>query len=129
MQKYVVNAGIDPKKLMHGAGCDQCRESGYAGRAGIFELLIIDDMFRDMINKDSSVNNMRKAFMKSKQASLFDDGIIKVQKGITTIEEVLRVTEVYGQNEDETFVENVDSFKATPKPKTTKTATKKKSST
>lgn len=128
MQKYIVNAGINPKQLMHGAGCDQCRDSGYSGRAGIFELLVIDDMFRDMINKDSTVNNMRKAFMKSKQASLFDDGIKKVKKGITTIEEVLRVTEVYGQNEDEAFDENVDSFRAPPKTKSSKTAEKKKNS-
>lgn len=129
MQKYIVNAGIDPKKLMHGAGCEHCRESGYAGRAGIFELLVIDDMFRDMINKDSSVNNMRKAFMKSKQASLFDDGIKKVQKGVTTIEEVLRVTEVYGQNEEEDCVVNVDSSKAPVKTKSTKTSAKKKNDT
>lgn len=125
MQKYIVKAGIDPKQLMHGAGCDQCRDSGYAGRAGIFELLVIDDMFRDMINKDSSVNNMRKAFLKSKQASLFDDGIKKVQKGVTTIEEVLRVTEVYGETQEEAFVENADSFKTPPKKKTGKTSTKK----
>jgi hypothetical protein len=38
---------------------------------------------------------------------LYDDGIKKVKKGLTTIEEVLRVTEVYGQNEDEDFVENI----------------------
>jgi type II secretory ATPase GspE/PulE/Tfp pilus assembly ATPase PilB-like protein len=47
---------------MHGKGCDACRGSGYSGRVGIFELLVIDDKFRDMINQDSSVNNMRRAF-------------------------------------------------------------------
>jgi type IV pilus assembly protein PilB len=112
MRKYLADAGIDSSKLMHGTGCDQCRQSGYAGRAGIFELLIVDEKFRDIINKDSSVNSMRKAFAASKQRTLYDDGMSKVRKGITTVEEVLRVTQVYGQNEDEAFDENISSFSA-----------------
>jgi type IV pilus assembly protein PilB len=107
MRNYVQSAGIKPDQLMHGAGCDQCRQSGYAGRVGIFELLIVDDKFRDIINADASVNSTRRAFIKSKQPTLFDDGIKKVKKGLTTIEEVLRVTQVYGQNEDEVFTENI----------------------
>ncbi|MHC4457884.1 MAG: hypothetical protein ACYS0I_12515, partial [Planctomycetota bacterium] len=63
--------------------------------------------FRDMINKDASVSNMRRVFRKSNQPGLFDDGIKKVKQGLTTIDEVLRVTEVYGQSEEEVFVENV----------------------
>jgi type II secretory ATPase GspE/PulE/Tfp pilus assembly ATPase PilB-like protein len=59
-----------------------------------------------MINKDSSVSNMRSVFRRSGQSCLFDDGIKKVEQGLTTIEEVLRVTEVYGQKEEEVFVEN-----------------------
>jgi hypothetical protein len=61
---------------------------------------------RDMINKDSSVSNMRSVFRRSGQPCLFDDGVKKVEQGLTTIEEVLRVTEVYGRDEDEIFVEN-----------------------
>jgi len=107
LRKYIERAGIQADQLFHGAGCDACRGSGYAGRLGIYELLIIDDMFRDMINKDSSMTNMRRAFSKSGQRSMFEDGMIKVKKGLTTVDEVLRVTEVYGQNEEEEFVENV----------------------
>jgi type IV pilus assembly protein PilB len=107
MRKYAQKAGVGPDQLFHGAGCDRCRGSGYAGRVGIYELLVIDESFRDIINKDASVNNMRRAFRKSGEASLFDDGIKKVKEGLTTIEEVLRVTEVYGKSEDEVFVENV----------------------
>ena len=59
-----------------------------------------------MINKDASVSNMRRAFMQSKSPSLYDDGLGKVKLGLTTVEEVLRVTEVYGQSEAEVFVEN-----------------------
>ncbi|UCE98892.1 MAG: type II/IV secretion system protein [Planctomycetota bacterium] len=108
IHKYVKNAGVRPDELFHGTGCDCCRGSGYAGRVGIYELLVVDEKFRDMINKDSSVNNMRRAFHKSGQQSLFDDGIKKVKQGLTTIEEVLRVTEVYGKSEEEEFVENIE---------------------
>lgn len=106
MRKYVENSGVGQEELFHATGCDDCRGSGYVGRVGIYELLVIDDRFRDMINKDSSVSNMRRVFHESGQPSLFDDGIKKVKQGVTTIEEVLRVTEVYGQNEAEEFVEN-----------------------
>jgi type IV pilus assembly protein PilB len=109
IRQYVERAGVDPGQLYHGGGCDDCRGSGYQGRVGIYELLVIDEMFRDMINKDSSVNNMRRVFHESDRRSLFDDGIIKVKQGLTTIEEVLRVTEVYGKNENEVFVENINS--------------------
>jgi len=107
MRRYVERAGIDPQQLLHGAGCDHCRGSGYRGRIGIYEMLLVDDNFRDMINKDPSVNNMRRVFQASGANTLFEDGIIKVRQGLTTIEEVLRVTEVYGKSEEEAFVENV----------------------
>jgi len=107
MQKYAERAGVKPEELLHGAGCDSCRGSGYVGRVGIYELLVIDEKVTDTINQDPSVSNMRRVFHESGASSLFDDGIKKVRQGLTTIEEVLRVTEVYGKNEDEVFVENV----------------------
>jgi type II secretory ATPase GspE/PulE/Tfp pilus assembly ATPase PilB-like protein len=106
MRKCVERSGIKPEEILHGTGCDYCRGSGYLGRMGIYELLIVDDKFRDMINQDASVSSMRRVFRESGQPTLFDDGINKVKRGVTTIEEVLRVTEVYGRNEQEAFVEN-----------------------
>jgi len=106
MRKYIENAGARADQLFHGKGCDDCRGSGYLGRVGIYEFLIVDELFRDMINKNPSVSNMRRAFHESGRRTLFDDGIVKVGQGLTTIEEVLRVTEIYGQNENEAFVEN-----------------------
>jgi len=108
LRRYVERSGASPGDLVHGAGCDACRGSGYSGRVGIFEMLVVDDKFRDIINQDSSVANMRRAFHESGRDSLFDDGMKKVKKGLTTVEEVLRVTEVYGQSADEVFVENLD---------------------
>jgi type IV pilus assembly protein PilB len=107
IRKYVEKAGLNPEELFHGAGCDYCRGSGYIGRTGIYELLIIDDRFRDVINKDSSVASMRRVFRESGRPSLFDEGINKIKQGVTTIDEVLRVTEVHGKNEEEAFVENI----------------------
>ena len=107
--RYVKKAGIKPKQVYQGTGCDACRGSGYLGRVGIYEQLVVDDQLRDMINEDASVNNMRRVFHESGRRSLYDDGIVKVKQGLTTIEEVLRVTEVYGKNENEVFVENMDS--------------------
>lgn len=108
LHRYVERAGANPNELVHGAGCEACRGSGYSGRVGIFEMLVVDDTFRAIINQDASVANMRRAFHESSQASLFEDGMKKVKKGLTTVEEVLRVTEVYGQSEEEVFVENMD---------------------
>jgi len=106
MREFIKGSGIKAKQFYHGAGCDDCRGSGYVGRIGIYELLVIDDTFREMINSDSSVNNMRRVFRESGRQSLFEDGLIKVKQGLTTIDEVLRVTEIYGKNENEVFVEN-----------------------
>jgi type IV pilus assembly protein PilB len=111
VRKYLQNAGVRPNEIFHGVGCDNCRGSGYVGRAGIYELLVLDERFRDMINKDPSVNNMRRVFQESRRRTLFDDGIVKIKQGLTTIEEVLRVTEVYGKSEEEAFVENIDPEK------------------
>ncbi|HOT73942.1 MAG TPA: ATPase, T2SS/T4P/T4SS family [Anaerohalosphaeraceae bacterium] len=92
-RQYFERASIEVKELVHGKGCEKCRQSGYSGRAGLFELLIVDEKFRQLIHEDPSVNSMRKAFVRSGWPTLFEDGLQKVKKGITTIEEVLRVTE------------------------------------
>jgi type IV pilus assembly protein PilB len=94
LRKYMEMGGIEPGELMHGKGCDQCRNSGYSGRCGIHELLVVDDEFRKIINADASVNSMREAFRRSGWPNLFADGLSKVKKGVTTIEEILRVAEV-----------------------------------
>ena len=77
-----------------GKGCDKCRGSGYAGRLGIFEFFEVDEHARELINGDPSNENIRKHFISSGNKSLFDDGIDKVHQGLTTIEEILRVTQI-----------------------------------
>lgn len=102
LHKFTENIDINPDQLFRGVGCDQCRGSGYSGRIGIYELLIIDEIYRDMISKDASTGNIQRVFMESKADTLFDDGIKKVKQGLTTIEEVLRVAKAPNYNEDGT---------------------------
>ncbi len=72
-------------------GCAQCLETGYRGRAGIYELLNIDDEIRRLILKNVDAGTIRKAATKTGMASLLMDGVDKVLSGVTTPEEVLRV--------------------------------------
>ncbi len=87
--QYLKGEDIKPNQIFHGAGCDKCRGSGYAGRIGIYEMLTVDDKFRNVITSDSSVSNMRRVFCESGGVTLYDDGIRKVKKGLTTLDEVL----------------------------------------
>ncbi len=78
--------------LYHGTGCRECRGSGYAGRRGIFELLILDDELRDMIVQRASATQLMRAALRNGLQLLREDGWDKVRAGLTTVEEVLRVT-------------------------------------
>ncbi len=84
---------IPDQKLFRGAGCDQCFQSGYMGRSGIFEVLLVDDKIRRMILDRTNTGVIKKAALKKGMRTLRMDGALKVQEGITTIEEVIRVTQ------------------------------------
>ena len=73
-------------------GCDSCRGKGYRGRMGIHELLVMNDAIRARITSQPSVNEIRKASLKAGTQSLQNDGLIKVVRGLTSINEILRVT-------------------------------------
>jgi type IV pilus assembly protein PilB len=85
--------GVDPKCVMIGEGCPACRNSGYQGRMGIYELLKLDDDMRDLITRSPSLVELRRYCHQQGMHSLRQDGFRKVSEGITTVEEVLRVTE------------------------------------
>jgi type II secretory ATPase GspE/PulE/Tfp pilus assembly ATPase PilB-like protein len=78
--------------LFRGKGCDACGHTGYKGRVGIFELLEVDDAVRDLIMKDSDAGRIAKQAVASGMITMFEDGIEKVMIGLTTIDEVIRVT-------------------------------------
>lgn len=74
------------------SGCEQCRNKGYKGRMGIFEILEIDDEVRHMINKDLTSPQLRKRARELGMRTLREDGIRKVQSGMTSASEVISVT-------------------------------------
>ncbi len=78
-------------KLYRGKGCDYCKNTGYRGRTAIFEMIRINDEIRSMIMKNSSNNEIKEVAIKNGMRTLLDSGVEKALKGITTIDEVLRV--------------------------------------
>jgi type II secretion system protein E len=78
--------------VYHGRGCDHCLNTGYRGRLGIFELLPVNDEIRELVLKRVGSNVIREAGRQGGMMTLREDGWQKVMAGITTVEEVLRVT-------------------------------------
>lgn len=79
--------------LYRGKGCEHCAWTGYYGRLGIFELLIVDDDVRKLILKNSDSNQIRGLARQHGMRTLLEDGAEKIKSGITTLSEVLRVTQ------------------------------------
>jgi type IV pilus assembly protein PilB len=79
-------------QVMRGVGCDQCRGTGYKGRMGIFEIFIIDDEVRHMINQRRSTLHLRQRARELGMRTLREDGVRKVLAGMTTAEEVISIT-------------------------------------
>lgn len=73
-----------------GKGCSNCNKGGYRGRQGIFELMLVNSKIREMIFKNVSSVEIRKQAISNGMKTLYVDGIHKVMKGVTTLEEVLR---------------------------------------
>ncbi len=85
---------LDAKiQLYRGKGCNNCRNTGFLGRVGIYELLVINEEIKNMVCAKQSANEIRKKAIAGGMRTLYEDGLGKVKKGLTTIEEVLRVTE------------------------------------
>ena len=79
-------------QVMKPVGCEQCRQTGYKGRMGIFEIFIIDDEVRHMINKRSSTLTLRQRAHELGMRTLREDGVRKVLAGLTSAEEVSSTT-------------------------------------
>lgn len=88
--------GLDPKKvgrLWKGAGCSQCQSTGYKGRLGIYELMLIDDDIRKLILQNVDAASIKNVARQKGLRTLREDGADKVLAGITTPSEVARVTQ------------------------------------
>ena len=73
-------------------GCDRCRQTGYLGRMGIFEIFEIDDDVRHMINSRKSTLQLRQRARELGMRTLREDGVRKVLGGLTSAEEVISIT-------------------------------------
>ncbi len=82
-----------PGKFFVGAGCDRCFQTGYRGRTGIYELMLINEEIQDLIHKRESAGIIKKTALNAGLQTLRMDGVRKVIAGVTTIAEVLRVTQ------------------------------------
>jgi type IV pilus assembly protein PilB len=99
LEKNLVQLGYLPKgqKLTQvlfyrGRGCQQCDNSGYKGRLGIYETLEVDETISELITKRAEKEEIHNVAVKNGMLTIVQDGFIKAKQGITTIEEVLRVT-------------------------------------
>jgi type IV pilus assembly protein PilB len=86
---------IKGMKFYKGEGCSECNNSGYKGRTGLYELLIVNDNVRELVVKRESLAAIRNAACEAGMKTLRENGLKKVMEGITTIEEVLRETKEY----------------------------------
>lgn len=82
----------EKKDFYTGGGCSKCGNTGYKGRIGIFELMILDDKIRELIVARTPVEKIKSEARASGMITLKEDGIEKINKGLTSIKEVLRVT-------------------------------------
>ncbi|HPP53078.1 MAG TPA: type II/IV secretion system protein, partial [Thermoguttaceae bacterium] len=90
------SVGITPEvaakaTFMRGKGCGHCQGTGFRGRIALFELMLMSSRLRELTFQGAPTAQLRRAAISEGMKTLFQDGISKAMKGITTIEEVLRV--------------------------------------
>jgi type II secretory ATPase GspE/PulE/Tfp pilus assembly ATPase PilB-like protein len=87
--------GAEPVLTIYqGKGCKMCHHTGYLGRLGVFEVLEVSKEIRKLISEKADADEINKKAQDEGMNTMLDDGLDKVLKGLTTIEEVLRVTKV-----------------------------------
>jgi general secretion pathway protein E len=97
-EEILNDIGLSPEmakgeNIYRAKGCKSCLNTGYKGRSGIFELMILDDSINDLILKTSDSNSIERMAVERGMLTLRQDGAMKVLRGVTTVEEVLRVTQ------------------------------------
>ncbi len=83
---------VKGKTFFRGRGCNQCNNTGYRGRLGICEIMVLDDQMREMIMRHESTNLLRNAARQRGMRSLRESGLAGIYEGLTTIEEVVKQT-------------------------------------
>ena len=96
VKKALEKAKMEVDIFYRGKGCDRCRNTGYSGRCGIYEMIVLDDAIRDLVAARPSVIELRRYCLDHGMVSIREDGLRKLRQGVTTVEEVLRATEDVG---------------------------------
>jgi type IV pilus assembly protein PilB len=96
LESEIEAAGITPEQLqgatfMKGRGCAHCQKKGYKGRLGIFELMVMNGKIRELAFQGAATQEIRRAAVGSGMKVMFEDGVHKALRGITTLDEVFRV--------------------------------------
>ena len=92
LQRYFQDEGLTDVPFFRGRGCPACRHTGYNGRLGLFELLVADEEVRRLASERASTHLVQQAAIKGGMKNLRENGWRKACRGVTTIDEVLRVT-------------------------------------
>jgi type II secretory ATPase GspE/PulE/Tfp pilus assembly ATPase PilB-like protein len=94
----LLGLGLDPDECLNdgwsfqrGTGCDKCRHTGYYGRVGIFELMVMNDEIRELIVRRASAAEVKEAALAAGMMTLYADAMRKVRSGLIDVDEVLRV--------------------------------------
>jgi type IV pilus assembly protein PilB len=90
---FLTIQGLPSDEVWTPKGCDRCRKTGYSGRVGLYELLVVDDQLRDVIARNPNVSELRRLCTERGMVNLRADGLKKAVRGMTSVEEVLRITE------------------------------------
>ena len=92
MKLQLVPEDIEGRKLFRGLGCDYCNQSGYKGRMGLFEIMVLDDEMRELIMQNASTQLLRAEARKRGMRTLRQTGLMALYDGLTTIDEIVRGT-------------------------------------
>ena len=95
--EYLEAAGLDPEKagaitFYEGEGCDACNQSGYSGRQGLYEVMPMTKTLRRMVLQGESADDLKDVAVDAGMLTLRQDGLLKVRRGVTTLEEVIKET-------------------------------------
>ena len=93
VKRALERANIEIDRLWRGKGCDRCRKTGYSGRCGIYEMVVLDDAIRDLVAASPNVTELRRYCKEHGMVTLRQDGIRKLKRGVSSIEEILQATE------------------------------------
>ncbi len=92
MELNLTPEDVGDRTLYYGRGCDYCNNTGYRGRMGIYEIMVMDDHMRELVMRHASSSLLRQEAIKRGMRTLRDGGLLGIYDGVTTIEEVVKET-------------------------------------